>query len=46
MINQNHLSLLPFVKRWDTEREGIIIGDNPAGHCFVLRDLIPMDFFK
>ena len=24
----------------------IIQGDNPAGHCFVLRDLFPMTFFK
>ena len=24
----------------------IILGDNPAGHCFVLRDLFPMSFFK
>ena len=35
MINQNHLSLLSFGKRWwDTGGEGIIIGDNPAGHVF------------
>ena len=34
MINQNHLSLLSFGKRWHTGGEGIIIGDNPAGHCF------------
>ena len=25
---------------------GIIQGDNPAGHCFVLRDLFLMSFFK
>ena len=25
---------------------GIIQGDNSAGHCFVIRDLIPMNFFK
>ena len=25
---------------------GIILGDNPAGHCFVSRDLVPMNFFK
>ena len=25
---------------------GIILGDNPAGHCFVLRNLLPMSFFK
>ena len=41
MINQNRLSLLSFGKRWDTRGEGIIIGDNSAGHCFLLRDLIP-----
>ena len=27
-------------------RRGIIQGDNSAGHCFVLRNLIPMNFFK
>ena len=25
---------------------GMIQGDNSAGHCFVLRDLIPMKSFK
>ena len=30
----------------DAEVEGIILGENPAGHCFVLRDLIPINFFK
>ena len=25
---------------------GILQGDNSAGYCFVLRVLIPMDFFK
>ena len=34
MINQNQLSLLSFGRRWVTGGEGIIIGDNPAGHCF------------
>ena len=37
MINQNQLSLLSFGNRWDKGGEGIIIGDNPAGHCFLLR---------
>ena len=46
MINQNHLILLSFGKRGDTGEEGIILGDNPVGRCFVLRDLIPMNFFK
>ena len=46
MINQNQLSLLSLCKNWDTGEEGIIIGDNPAGHCFLLRYLIPMNFFK
>ena len=46
MINQNQLSLLPFGKRWDTGGEGIIIGDNPAEHYFLLRYVIPMNFFK
>ena len=27
---------------WD--KGGIYQGDNSAGHCFVLRDLIPMNF--
>ena len=44
--NQNHLSLLSFGNSWDTGGKGIIIGDNPAGHCFLLKDLIPMNFFK
>ena len=34
MVNENQLGLLYFGKRWDTGREGIIIGDNLAGHCF------------
>ena len=46
MINQNQLSLLSFGTRCDTGIEDIIIGDNPAGHCFLLRDLMPMNFFK
>ena len=49
MANQNYLSLLPFGKRWDTGEESIIsiiIGDNPAGHCFLLMDLMLMNFFK
>ena len=46
MINQNQLSLLSFCNRWDTGREGIITVDNPAGHCFPLKYLIPMNFFK
>ena len=28
------------------EQWGIILGDNPAGHCFVLRNLVPMSSFK
>ena len=46
MINRNRLILLSFGKREDTGGEGIILGENPAGHCFVLRDLIPINFFK
>ena len=34
MIHQNQLILLSFGKRWDTGREGIIIGNNPAGYFF------------
>ena len=37
---------MSFVKRWDTGGEGIIIGDNAAGHSFLLGDLIPMNFFR
>ena len=25
---------------------GIILRDNPAGHCFVLRDLVPTSLFN
>ena len=46
MINQNHLILLSFGKRGHLGEESIILEDNPTGHCFVLRDLIPMKFFK
>ena len=46
MINQNQLSLLSLCKNQDTGEEGIIIGDNPAGNCFLLRYLSPMNFFK
>ena len=34
------------VNRGDTGGWGIILGDDPAGHFFVLRDLITMNFFK
>ena len=30
----------------DVEGEGIILGENPAEHCFVLRDLVPINFLK
>ena len=26
-------------------RSSIILGDNPAEHCFVLRDFLPKNFF-
>ena len=39
IISQNQLSLLSFGKRWDTGGEGIIAGDNHAGHCFLLKYL-------
>ena len=45
-IIRNHLILLSFGKREDTEGEGIILGENHAGHCFVLSDIIPVNFFK
>lgn len=25
---------------------GLILRDNPAGHCFILKDLIPMNFLS
>ena len=40
---QNERSRKIFGKIWNTG--GIIQGDSYAGHCFVLRDLIPMNFF-
>ena len=40
------LSLLSFGKRRDAGGEGTIIGDNSAGHCFLLKYLIPMSFSK
>ena len=46
MINRNYLILLSLVREEIQAEEGIIVGDNPAGHCFVLRDLIPMNFSK
>ena len=46
MINKNHLIWVFFGKSGDTGGEGIILGDNPAGECFVLRDLIPSNYFK
>ena len=36
----------PFGKRKDAGEEGIILGENHAGHCFVLRELIPSNIFK
>ena len=38
MITQNRLILMSFGKNWDIGGEGIIIGDNPAGHCFLLKN--------
>ena len=29
----------------DTGEEGLILGDNPGGHYFVLWDFIPINFF-
>ena len=37
---------MSFGKREDTGGEGIILRENPAGHCFESRDLILVDFFK
>ena len=36
----------PHLQGFPQRSSGIIQGDNPAGHCFVLRDLFPMSFFK
>ena len=36
----------PHPKGFPRRYRGIIQGDNPAGHCFVLRDLFLMSFFK
>ena len=33
-----------FGKKGNTR--GIILGDNPAGHCLVLKDLVQTSFFK
>ena len=33
-------------KREDTGEEGIILDENPAGHCFVLRELTPINISK
>ena len=33
-----------FGKKGDTW--SMNLGDNPAGHCFVLRNLVPTSFFK
>ena len=46
MINQDQLILLSLDKSGDTGGEGIFLGDHPAGHCFVLKDLVPVNFFK
>ena len=46
MINQNHLILLSLNKSGNAGGEGVFLGDNRAGHCFVLRDLVPINFFK
>ena len=45
MINQNPLILLSLVRE-NKGRKSIILGQNPAGHRFVLRNLIPINFFK
>ena len=37
---------LSFGRKGDTVRAGIILGDNPAGRCFLLSDLIPINFFQ
>ena len=46
MINQNQLILQSLDKSGDTGGEGIFLGDNRARHCFVLKDLVPVNFFK
>ena len=50
MINQKQFILLSFGKREKHPRKyrcrGWILGKNSAGHCFVLSDLIAVNFFK
>ena len=46
MFNQNPLILLTFDKRGDTYGEDVILEANSAGRCFVLRDLISVNFSK
>ena len=38
--------ILPNLQGFPKRFRGIILGDNTAGHCFVLRGLFPMSFFK
>ena len=33
-----------FGRKWDTA--GIILGEDPAAHCFPLKDLVPTSFSK
>ena len=46
LINQNQYILMSFGKTGDTGGEGMILRDNPIGHCFLSRDLISINFFK
>ena len=46
MINQKHLILISFCKRENTGGDGIILGANIAGDCFLLTDLTPINFFN
>ena len=40
------VGILPHPQCFPWRFRGITLRDNPAGHCFVLRDLFPMRFFK
>ena len=46
MINETNLISLSFGKKEDTGGEGVILGDNPAGHSLLFRNLILINFFK
>ena len=38
--------ILPHLQGFPYRFRGIILGDNPAGHCFAVRDLFQLSFSK